>query len=402
MPKRNSYSKLFSNPYGRSYRRPKKFKTLLSHVAQDSIDTMLYNTFDNQQLKETKRKKKADEKAKNMLHNFQIKFLEEKIDFNKIAGKELSINISKDELAEQITHIVESYINVTKIRLELEKQAIHINNMIQNISLEELATHSASKSPITIVTLVVFFLILVFNFSISLLLGGFIGFIILFAVLKNHYKSDYKEKLNNKRKNLKEIESLVEDSNLYLNFNLTHSEEVRYNQLISSFNQICHNNRTWDVLTFSSSFEKPEDYKRVEINFSNRDPANLISNYKIPNLVNYDGDDLFLYPYFILSFDEKEIGIIDYRDVEISSKTIEIAEDEKSLTQESNIVGEKWKWENKNGSPNKRFKNNKILSIVEYLRMDFQSTNIDETYLFSSIEKSQHFVKLLKAYEISS
>lgn len=120
---------------------------------------------------------------------------------------------------------------------------------------------------------------------------------------------------------------------------------------------------------------------------------------------NANGGDLYLYPGFIVMKDKgsNEFGLIDYRDLVIEhhpQKFIETAH----VPSDTKVVGNTWKYVNKNGQPDKRFKDNYQIPITLYYDFNVSSKQgLKESYQFSNPDAGQQFsLTLLKYQEVLS
>ena len=82
---------------------------------------------------------------------------------------------------------------------------------------------------------------------------------------------------------------------------------------------------------------------------------------------------LFFAPDVILIVSGKSIAALNYDDVEIVGEAIQFIEDQQA-PDDAQVVGETWLYVNRNGTPDRRFANNRKLSICRYGQIDFRSS----------------------------
>lgn len=69
-----------------------------------------------------------------------------------------------------------------------------------------------------------------------------------------------------------------------------------------------------------------------------------------------------------------KLGALNYKDITMSSHTTRFIESE-GVPSDSQIVGQTWKYVNKSGGPDRRFKDNRQLPICLYGELRLTSTS---------------------------
>jgi hypothetical protein len=113
--------------------------------------------------------------------------------------------------------------------------------------------------------------------------------------------------------------------------------------------------------------------KRSVISFKTGCPPYFQTNITIPMCV-IGKQILYFLPDKVLVYQGKQVGCIDYEKLNVSYNNTRFAED-RNVPEDTRIVGMTWKYVNKNGGPDRRFKNNKQLPIVEYSEINFYSAS---------------------------
>lgn len=83
--------------------------------------------------------------------------------------------------------------------------------------------------------------------------------------------------------------------------------------------------------------------------------------------------ELYFFPDLLLVRDGGTFGAISYRDLKIETRTSRFIEDE-SVPSDAEVVDRSWKYVNKNGAPDKRFKDNRELPAVLYEEIKLSSS----------------------------
>ena len=117
---------------------------------------------------------------------------------------------------------------------------------------------------------------------------------------------------------------------------------------------------------------------------------------------NVNGDDILLYPgVAVIPRADGAFALIDLRELQISSEYRRFHEEE-GVPSDSRIDGHTWAKTNKNGSPDRRFKDNYQIPICIYGNITFHSqTGVTEEYMVSNADAAQAFAEAVKRYQTS-
>jgi hypothetical protein len=114
----------------------------------------------------------------------------------------------------------------------------------------------------------------------------------------------------------------------------------------------------------------------------------------VPVLENKAGGDMFLYPAFVLyRVTRDSFAVIDVQDVAIDYSASRFIEHE-TIPADSPTIGHTWLKVNKDGSPDKRFRDNVQVPIVHYGTLKLTSaTGLNEEYMVSSPTLAERFAR---------
>ncbi len=94
-----------------------------------------------------------------------------------------------------------------------------------------------------------------------------------------------------------------------------------------------------------------------------------------------------------------EFAIVGFHEIEITFGGSQFLEEEK-IPSDTKVVGHTWAKVNKNGTPDKRFKDNYQIPIVLYGSLGFSTkSGLNEVYPFSNYEDCQDFYNTLIVYQ---
>ena len=155
--------------------------------------------------------------------------------------------------------------------------------------------------------------------------------------------------------------------------------EENLQDFYDSFNELVNCSLKWNI----NAIAKNNDYKynsgadniikRDNIKIIFDEPPRIKTNVKVPCIIAKNKKLCFL-PDKLLIFNVKEIGALDYKNVNIdvsSSRFIESG----IKPPDGTVVDYTWAYVNKNGGPDRRFSNNPRIPIMKYTEIQFYSIN---------------------------
>lgn len=162
-------------------------------------------------------------------------------------------------------------------------------------------------------------------------------------------------------------------------YDLEPDVEAAYTKLHDAFAVIkaCH--RTWHV--DARARVRNAKYhagagsvlKRTPIHISTGSPPLVRCNVEVP-LIPVGKQTLAFMPNCLLVFEPSSVGAVDYHDLVPAYDESRFVEDE-SVPRDATIVGRTWRYVNKNGSPDRRFNNNREIPICLYDQIHLTSSN---------------------------
>lgn len=213
-------------------------------------------------------------------------------------------------------------------------------------------------SKIFVIVLVLGFLVLttVLSFTTSL-------FIILSCTLGLIPLS----KIDNKRKLLE------------LNYSLDDGADRQYKNLFGALKNVHSSNKVWRIMAQGDTNDWKRNagagslVKRVPANLICMPPKFMDINIEVFQLV-CNGYSLCFLPDVVLIYEGKRVGAISYDNLIIEIGTTSFIESE-VVPSDSKRISTTWKYVNKNGTPDRRFSNNKQLPILLYGELYLKSSS---------------------------
>ena len=187
-----------------------------------------------------------------------------------------------------------------------------------------------------------------------------------------------------------------------LDYSLEPGQRERFTDLTNAFQKLVECRRVWRVpAEWAESDWKRHagsstTLQREDVHGSFGTPSLIKSNLAFPYLP-LKGKKLFFAPDAILVASGSSIAALKYEDVEFLNSAIRFIEDGQA-PDDAQTVGSTWRYVNKNGTPDRRFANNRELPICLYGQVDFRSAGgLNERFHSSRVEAASDFVTRLIA-----
>lgn len=200
-----------------------------------------------------------------------------------------------------------------------------------------------------------------------------------------------------KRAELEEQEVL---SRLGTQIDIPDSLKSIFSRFSDAFVQLSRSNRIWDTVShrainqFAERTLAARAIERKPVRFRLGHCEVIQSDWQIPHLENINGGDLFLYPLFVVYFAGKQsFALLEYKDIQFNCTRMRFHEEE-TVPTDSQVVGKTWAKTNKDGTPDRRFKENYEIPVAEYGKLLLQSsTGLNEEYLVSNVPACEAFAR---------
>lgn len=173
---------------------------------------------------------------------------------------------------------------------------------------------------------------------------------------------------------------------------------VAFHRMSDAFDKLSQSKMIWDTVgqrTANRGVERTTATRIVErkpVRFGRGLCSLIESEWKVPHLQNANGGDIYLYPAFVLYFEnEQSFGLIEYTDVRLEFNATSFLEQE-PVPPDALVIGHDWAKANKDGSPDLRFKDNYQIPVAQYGNLMFLSgTGMNEEYMASNATAAAGF-----------
>ena len=191
-----------------------------------------------------------------------------------------------------------------------------------------------------------------------------------------------------------------------VSFETSDAAQRAYASMLRSFDALRQSQKKWDVTAHRSTNQFMErttatrviDRRPVVFDFSTSDLIQFTG--KAILFENVNGDDILLYPGLaVIPRVDGRFALIDIR--ELQMEVVETSfQEEESVPNDATVIGRTWAKTNRDGSPDRRFKENYEIPICRYGKMSFRSeTGVTEEYLVSNADAALSFARAVKHYQ---
>ena len=175
-----------------------------------------------------------------------------------------------------------------------------------------------------------------------------------------------------------------------ITYDLSDDEADRFRRLVNAFNQLASCQSVWARVS-SRHLATTHEAKRHggAWNLEDHSPAAVgegkppwvETNVSIP-VLKARGQALYVLPDGILLYDATGVGFVEYRDIHLSTSRVRFVEG--SPPRDADIVDHTWKHPNRDGTPDRRFKNNYQIPVCLYGELEIGSTSGLSLHLITS------------------
>lgn len=197
-----------------------------------------------------------------------------------------------------------------------------------------------------------------------------------------------------------ELEEQVSLARLGTQIEIPDSLKATFSRFSDAFAQLSRSVRIWDTVShrainqFAERTLASRAIERKPVQFRLGRCEVIQSDWLVPHMENANGGDLYFFPLFVVYFaGEQSFALLEYKDIQFVCDTTRFHEEE-AVPGDSQVVGRTWAKTNKDGSPDRRFKENYEILVAEYGKLVFQSsTGLNEEYMLSNVANCQSFAK---------
>jgi len=207
---------------------------------------------------------------------------------------------------------------------------------------------------------------------------------------------------------LEELQEQLRLTTIATEITVDREQAEPYYRMRDTFSTLSECQRVWNVLAekaidrIAQRSSANTAITRTAVRFSLNTCDLMQWEQKVPHLPNRTGGDMYIYSGFILYRASKQaFALIDSRDVTLRFVSTQFTETD-SVPPDSQIVGRTRAKCNKDGSPDRRFRDNYRIPVAHYGTLLFMSFDgLDVRYVCSNARSAEEFVKAWTAFQMS-
>ncbi|MDR6157376.1 hypothetical protein QF023_000892 [Chryseobacterium sp. SLBN-27] len=232
------------------------------------------------------------------------------------------------------------------------------------------------------------------------------SYIFIYGLVNKQVVLKLNEDINAQKEAIKETQIIIDNSALNIEVQFDDPSKRKYENLSNAFKNLATSHKIWDITTAHfqdrvaarSNADTLVNRRNTKIGFKSLSIIN--SNYEALYFQNVNGADLYFYPTFILMYtDNQNFAVIGIDELTMTFSSVNFTETE-PVPRDSKVISKTWAKVNKNGTPDKRFKDNYQIPVVRYGRISFfTDTGVNEEYQLSNFEFTEDFAYAFREYK---
>lgn len=177
-----------------------------------------------------------------------------------------------------------------------------------------------------------------------------------------------------------------------------------YEYMLDAFEEIISSGRCWhieakrDVYNAKYHAGASNLIERSIIDPSFSEPPGMRTNVLVP-CIPVDTQTLYFFPDRVLIYSDNDVGAVSYENLQVHIYTQRFVEED-TLSNDADVVDYTWKYINKRGGPDLRFKENYKIPVTIYDYMHFKShTGLNECISVSCLGALSDFGAALELFK---
>ncbi len=232
------------------------------------------------------------------------------------------------------------------------------------------------------------------------------SYIFIYGLIKKEIKDTIVATIKKKKATYLEVKEHFENCYVRLDIDFEPEIEQQYLNVVECFKKLSTSHKIWDVVSahyqdrVAARSSASTLVRKREVKFGIKSIPDIKSKYESLWLGNANGADLYFYPNFIVMYaSSKRFAVIGLDELYFSHSYVRFTETG-IVPRDSNVIDWTWTKVNKNGAPDKRFKDNRQIPVVKYGEITLRTdTGLHEEYEFSNYEYTAAFGQAFGKYQ---
>lgn len=186
-----------------------------------------------------------------------------------------------------------------------------------------------------------------------------------------------------------------------LEYTLDDEKEDEYNRRIGAWQILAEGDKEWQVIQEAHVTNQKinagagRNVKRVICHIDKATPFYINTNIDTIQ-IKLQKEILIFLPDKVFIIRKGKVGLVNYEEVSIRVSQTRFIESD-PVPKDAVVVGSTWQYVNKNGTPDRRYSNNRQLPICQYGVVYLTSgTGLNVEMQFSNVNKTQDFEELIR------
>lgn len=232
------------------------------------------------------------------------------------------------------------------------------------------------------------------------------SYILIYGFINKKVVQTINQDINAQKEAIIETQIVIDNSAINIDVQFDDPTKRKYERLYNTFKSLSTSHRIWDITgayfqdRVAARSNASTLVNRREIKLGLKSLPIIKSNYEALYFQNINGADLYFYPTFVMMYtNNQNFAIIGLDELNLMTTSVSFTETS-SVPRDSKIIRKTWAKVNKNGTPDKRFKNNYQIPVVQYGRIHLStSTGVNEEYQMSNFEFTKEFGDAFQEYK---
>jgi len=233
-----------------------------------------------------------------------------------------------------------------------------------------------------------------------------LSYILLYGLIKKTKAENIKIDIQAQKEAIEQTKEQIGKCFVKLDIDFDPEIKEKYYKLVESFKNLTTSHKIWDVTSahyqdrVTTRSLASTIVKKKDVQFAFKSLPDIKSEYEALYFQNANGADLYFYPSFIVMYSSKtSYALIGLDEIELNHSYVRFTETG-TVPRDSKVIDKTWAKVNKNGTPDKRFKENYQIPVVRYGEISLRtSTGLNEEYEFSNYEFTEDFGRAFIDYQ---
>jgi len=207
------------------------------------------------------------------------------------------------------------------------------------------------------------------------------------------------QQISDETEKLKTVNDELEKCKVAIEIEIDRNLEAAFGTLSEVYSKVINSDIIWDITT-SQKIDRialrtiaENLVARKEVNFKKTKLDLVVCDYEALFLQNANGEDLYIYPLFIVMKNNNDFALIDLKEVDLDYSDSNFIEEE-NVPNDGEIIGKTWAKANKDGTRDKRFSTNYQIPVLRYGVLHFKTDKgLNEVYMISKADAGMELKK---------